>query len=334
MMASIEDDELSSSCNEDEETKPLTEVMTGQITLEEDSAVAPSFGDARCCLVEDAANGSTYLEQRVMDEKIAPIEQQLQYLLNKADELQAELVWSLDGFQNDGLAHIITMFLQTCQPYFTYLESTARNSHPLHPPLSIYIRTQLLQFSQQLCSRLEQLVLMYASFNIVSVEETDPESISHFCIGQSQINNIKLSIFRYSCPTPFLASASTGLYKRMRWNVEREIEVERCPSEEFYFLCFEDVLEEADDNTEENNGGQTATERKSMMMRIWSIGQWIQTYPDSDDINDWVLCPVPCGQYKQLLYLGNEEPPSCTATDFLLGVLLSEELDVACATET
>nr|XP_055060677.1 UPF0575 protein C19orf67 homolog isoform X2 [Misgurnus anguillicaudatus] len=277
MMASIEDDELSSSCNEDEETKPLTEVMTGQITLEEDSAVAPSFGDARCCLVEDAANGSTYLEQRVMDEKIAPIEQQLQYLLNKADELQAELVWSLDGFQNDGLAHIITMFLQTCQPYFTYLESTARNSHPLHPPLSIYIRTQLLQFSQQLCSRLEQLVLMYASFNIISVEETDPES---------------------------------------------------------YFLCFEDVLEEADDNIEENNGGQTATERKSMMMRIWSIGQWIQTYPDSDDIIDWVLCPVPCGQYKQLLYLGNEEPPSCTATDFLLGVLLSEELDVACATET
>lgn len=157
----------------------------------------------------------------------------------------------------------------------------------------ICIPSQLLQFSQQLCSRLEQLVLLYASFSFFSLEESDPlrykpiinhrqnlgryiyiwrwgfrrngsliiikgrpdlsisripqwdisitiiillrcrfftmylfYSISHFYIGQCQINNMKLSVFRYCCPTPFLASASTGLYKRMRWNVERQIEGE------------------------------------------------------------------------------------------------------------
>lgn len=47
-------------------------------------------------------------------------------------------------------------------------------------------------------------------------------SVSHFYIGQGQVGNIKLSIFRYCQHTPFLASASTGLYKRMRWNVERK----------------------------------------------------------------------------------------------------------------
>lgn len=28
-------------------------------------------------------------------------------------------------------------------------------------------------------------------------------------------------MFRYCKPTPFLAQVDTGLYKRMRWNVER-----------------------------------------------------------------------------------------------------------------
>lgn len=34
------------------------------------------------------------------------------------------------------------------------------------------------------------------------------------------MDNIKLSIFRYCQPTPFLGLSSNGLYKRMRWNVE------------------------------------------------------------------------------------------------------------------
>lgn len=40
-----------------------------------------------------------------------------------------------------------------------------------------------------------------------------------------------------------------------------------------------------------------------------------------------VLCSIPCGQYKQLLCLGIEEPSSCTATDCLLGMLLSPQID-------
>ncbi len=208
------------------------------------------------------------------------------------------------------------MFLQTCQPYFTYLESTARNSNPFRPPLSTYIRAQvrnwfilhilrhklqesiyllylypitaftvfsatvfssgtagvavrLLQFLLTGGIRSTEVQTNYKSqtklrqiykgfringslistkgrpdFSISRAPHWDISitiiillrcrfllciffySISHYYIGQCQIDNMKLSIFRYCCPTPFLASASTGLYKRMRWNVERQIEGE------------------------------------------------------------------------------------------------------------
>ncbi|KAK9981342.1 hypothetical protein ABG768_000888 [Culter alburnus] len=333
MMENTEYDE-SSLCRENEPTQSLREVGTTTQTFEEDATMAPSFGDERYLLGEGPVAGNTSpscQDKRMMDEKISPVEKQLQYLLNKADEFQTQLLWSRDCLQNYEFAHIVPMFLQTCQPYFTYLESTARNSNPFRPPLSTYIRTQLLQFSQQLCSRLEQLMLLYASFSFVSLEESDPLSISHFYIGQCQIDNTKLSIFRYCCPTPFLASASTGLYKRMRWNVEREIQGEgegkTYDSAEFYFLCCEDVMEAEDNKNGDGRCEGENTERESRVARIWSIGQWVQTYPDPEDITDWVLCSVPCGQYKQLLCLGDEEPSSCTATDCLLGVLLSQEID-------
>ncbi|KAK2909162.1 hypothetical protein Q8A67_004999 [Cirrhinus molitorella] len=344
-MANTEHVEFTSPCEENEASQSLTELETNTQTFEERNAMAPSFDDERCFLAEGAEGTGNTLscqDTRMMDEKISPTERQLEYLMNKADEFQTQLLWSRDCLQNYRFAHVVPMFLQTCQPYFTYLESTARNANPLHPPLSAYIRAQLLQFSQQLCSRLEQLVLLYASFSLFSLEESDPLSISHFYIGQCQIGSMKLSIFRYCCPTPFLASASTGLYKRMRWNVEREIEGEgegqTYDSAEFYFLCCEDVIEAADDkdgdgSCEEEN---TKTERESRVERIWSIGQWVQTYPDpeTEDINDWVLCSVPCGQYKQLLCLGSEEPSSCIATDCLLGVLLSQETDGTFGTKT
>ncbi|XP_051994119.1 UPF0575 protein C19orf67 homolog [Xyrauchen texanus] len=336
-MANEEYTELSSPCKENDTNQSLTEARATTKTLEEDNPMALSFGDERHFLVEGATDSSpSCQEKRMMDEKISPVEKQLHYLLNKADEFQAQLVWSRDCLQNDGFACIVPTFLQTCHLFFTYLESTARNSQPFCPPLSIYIRTQFLQFSQQLCSRLEQLVLMYASFNIISLEETDPLSISHFYIGQCQIDNMKLSIFRYCCPTPFLASASTGLYKRMRWNVERE-GGDRYDSAEFYFLCFEDVPEVEDvEGEQECEGERTETGRDRRVARIWSIGQWVQTYPDpdTDDITDWVLCSVPCGQYKQLLCLGSEEPSSYTATDCLLEVLLSEKMDANSVAET
>lgn len=43
----------------------------------------------------------------------------------------------------------------------------------------------------------------------------------YFCVGQTLLGRLKLTIFRYCKPTPYLARADTGLYKRMRWNVER-----------------------------------------------------------------------------------------------------------------
>ncbi|XP_077102457.1 UPF0575 protein C19orf67 homolog isoform X2 [Siphateles boraxobius] len=332
MMANSEHVEFTSSlCKENEATQPFREVGTIK-QIVEDTTMAPSFGDERSFLGEGSAAGNTSpssQNKRMIDEKISPIEKQLQYLLNKADEFQTQLLWSQDSLQNYEFVHIVPMFLQTCQSYFTYLESTARNSNPFRPPLSTYIRTQLLQFSHQLCSRLEQLMLLYASFSFVSLEESDPLSISHFYIGQCQIDNMKLSIFRYCCPTPFLATASTGLYKRMRWNVEREIQGEgkTYDNAEFYFLCCEDVIEAEDDKDGDGRCEGENSEREKRVTRIWSIGRWVQTYPDPEDITDWVLCSVPCGQYKQLLCLGIEEPSSCTATDCLLGVLLSPEID-------
>lgn len=46
-------------------------------------------------------------------------------------------------------------------------------------------------------------------------------SVSHFCVGQTQLGQLKLTIFRYCKPTPYLGRADRGLYKRMRWNVDR-----------------------------------------------------------------------------------------------------------------
>lgn len=45
-------------------------------------------------------------------------------------------------------------------------------------------------------------------------------SVSPFCIGQIQLGHLRLTAFRYCKPTPYLARFDTGLYKRMRWNVE------------------------------------------------------------------------------------------------------------------
>uniref|UniRef100_A0A8C1QAG5 Si:ch211-214c7.5 n=1 Tax=Cyprinus carpio TaxID=7962 RepID=A0A8C1QAG5_CYPCA len=261
-----------------ETAQSLTEAVTKV------NAMAPSF---------DEESSSSCQIKRMMDEKISPIERKLEYLLNKADEFQTQLLWRcnlekehLDIF-NYGFANIVTMFLQTCQLYFTYLGSTARNSNPFHPPLSTY----LLQFSQQLCSRLEQLVLLYASFSFFSLEESDP--------------------LRYK---PIIEA-----------NLEINVRIQSEDTESFfyYFLCCEDVFEAADDKDGEGmcEGEKRETERESTVERIWSIGRWVQTHPDpeTEDFTDF-----PCGQYKQLLCLGREEPSSCNATDCLLGVLLSQ----------
>ncbi|KAK1802842.1 hypothetical protein P4O66_021382, partial [Electrophorus voltai] len=252
--------------------------------------------------------------------------------------------------KNKGFAEAVQSFLRVCQLFFTYLESLARDSFPDRSHLHPYIRHRLLHFTQRMCTRLEQMVLMFASFGWVSLEESDPSGISHFYIGQCQIDSVKVSIFRYCCPTPFLALPNSKLYKCMRWNVEyergsdgggqeekkeawsagtwdmergqvergRKAEGQGINSTEYYFLCCEDIPVGERGGRGEEEEGQT---RKGM----WSIGQWVQTYPDpnADHIYDWVLCAVPQGQYKQLVCLGEKEPLNCIATDYLLEALFS-----------
>ncbi|XP_060755513.1 UPF0575 protein C19orf67 homolog [Neoarius graeffei] len=316
------------------------------------SAMAPSIGEGTKCMEAQLAPGPFSIDVKLMDDKLHLIEQQLQYLLLKTEEFQKCLGYRKDNAQNEDFTHVVLTFLKTCQPYFNYLESTARSTSPGRSPLPLYIRTQLLQFSQQLCRQLEQLVLMYASYGYVSLAETDPMCISHFYIGQCQVDNIKLLIFHYCQPIPFLGLTRKGLYKRMRWNVERtkgpevggeeekkdsrteevtqviegqEAKTERGMednSTEYYFLCHEDIhLVEGETLSEETD----RRPGKEAVLRMWSIGKWVQMYPDpnSEDINDWVLCTIPQGQYKPLVYLGEEEPSSCSATDCMLGLLLS-----------
>ncbi|XP_066505138.1 UPF0575 protein C19orf67 homolog isoform X1 [Hoplias malabaricus] len=320
--------------------------------VEIDNDVAPPARKEALC---------THSRLEALDEKMKPIKEQLQYLLHKADEFEAQLMCSRDRLQNEGFAHVVPAFLHTCQPYFTYLESTARNSAPGHTPLPRYIRTRLLQFSQQLCSRLEHLLIMYASFGCISLEEADPLCISHFNIGQCQIDNIRMSIFRYCVPSPFLASMDSGLYKSMRWNVERKIspkrgtgeaekkereiggtqqteveeneenkegmlEGEQYNSTEYFFLCCEDVpvVDGRGHSVKEKTDKRT---EDRVVKRMWFVGQWVQTSPnpDTEDIYEWILCTIPKGQYRKLACLGEEEPSTCIATDCLLGVLLSRQ---------
>ncbi|XP_041730715.1 UPF0575 protein C19orf67 homolog isoform X1 [Coregonus clupeaformis] len=335
----------------DTKNNPESSPDTENVEHLEDRALAPSCGDQRDS-TGDAAWKSTSSchDINMMDQKLRPIEQQLQYLLNKADEFQAHLLYRRDNLQKENFARVVPTFLRTCQPYFTYLESTARSSLPQRTPLPVYIRSRLLDFSQQLCARLEQLVLTYASFDFLSLEEAEPASISHFYIGKCQIDSVRLSIYRYCCPAPYLAGVDTGLYKRMRWNVERPRESlqqetdgemegeteedkpvagkERATKTDYYFLCYEDVPEEPAEGGD--GGGKGETVAIGNVVRMWSIGQWVQTQPEpvTDDIYEWVLCWLPQAQYHRLLCLGGEEPTACSATDCLLGALFSQQSPV------
>ncbi|XP_029537873.1 UPF0575 protein C19orf67 homolog isoform X1 [Oncorhynchus nerka] len=336
------------------ETKnnPESSPDTDSVAHVEDSALAPSCGDqidnTGDANLESMSSGQ---DINLMDQKLRPIEQQFQYLLTKADEFQTNLLSRSDILQKEIFACVVPTFLRTCQPYFTYLESTARSTLPQRRPLPMYIRSRLLDFSQKLCARLEQLVLTYASFDFLSLEEAEPASVSHFYIGKCQIDRVGLSIYRYCRLAPYLAGVHTGLYKRMRWNVERPSESlqeetdgekeghpeedrpvagkERATETEYYFLCYEEVTE---DPAEGGDGvGKGETVAIGNVVKMWSIGQWVQMQPEpiKDDIYEWVLCCVPQAGYHRLLCLGVEEPSACAATDCLVRMLFSQQSPVA-----
>uniref|UniRef100_A0A8C6LPA7 Si:ch211-214c7.5 n=1 Tax=Nothobranchius furzeri TaxID=105023 RepID=A0A8C6LPA7_NOTFU len=230
-------------------------------------------------------------------------QRQLQQFLSKADELHDCLI---SGQVPD---YCVLPTFNLCKDHKSlYLELGA---------LDCSVCLQLLDFSQQLCEKLEQLVLTFSDHGLVSVDETEPNSISHFCIGQTHLDRLKLSGFRYCKPTPYLSQSKTGLYKRMRWNVER-------PHDKHYFLCYEDIP-----NAHAEAGGGRDGVTHGDVVRMWSIGQWVQVNPDpkTEDLEDWILCEVPEGSYRRLLCLGQDEPSSRTATDHLQQLLLSCQPD-------
>ncbi|KAK9539987.1 hypothetical protein VZT92_002465 [Zoarces viviparus] len=278
-------------------------------------AQAPPCGDRAAC---------SCLGARWMESCLQSMELQLQLLTSKADDLHNWVASGKDHVERKALAEAVSRFLSNCQPYFNHLEYLRfhKSQHTLLP-LDSY--TWLLDFSQQLRDRLEQLVLTYASYNLLCLDETNPNSVSPYCMGQSKLGPLRVAEFRYFKPMPYLAQVHTGLYKRMRWNVVRlreeqreEGENERVDDTEYYFLCYEDIP-----NAHADAGGNGVSHGNAV--RTWSIGKWVQVTPDTDDLYDWIMCEVPQADYRRLLFLGSDEPSSSSATVRLQQMLLSQQ---------
>ncbi|KAG3280154.1 UPF0575 protein C19orf67 homolog [Ictidomys tridecemlineatus] len=255
-----------------------------------------------------------------LDAMFSPITEQLRYLLKKADDFQSYLLYSRDRVQKEQLAKAMPTFLKMCEPYFLYLEAAARSMPPIYGALQELVRKGLLEISQQLTLRLEQLVLMYASFGFVDLEETDPLSISCFFCGRFSISpSHEVSIFRYCTPAAYTASRFPRyLYKKMRWNLETTPEPSnrgQDPHVDYYFLCYRDTWEDT---------GQNPANSCPQIQKLWSIGRWVPLGPAEDDLYSWILCPQPPGDYQQLLTIGFEEPSHMLATDLLVQILMGQ----------
>ncbi|XP_007952554.1 UPF0575 protein C19orf67 homolog [Orycteropus afer afer] len=255
-----------------------------------------------------------------LDTMFSPITEQLRYLLKKADDFQSYLLYSRDRVQKEQLAKAMPTFLKMCEPYFLYLEAAARSVPPIYGTLQELVRKGLLEISQQLTLRLEQLVLMYASFGFVDLEETDPLSISCFFCGRFSISPFhEVSIFRYCAPAPYTASRFPRyLYKKMRWNLETTLEPSSRGQDshvDYYFLCYRDTWEDT---------GKSPVNSCAQIQKLWSIGRWVPLGPVDDDLYSWILCPQPPGDYQQLLTIGFEEPSHMLATDLLVQILTGQ----------
>nr|XP_032637276.1 UPF0575 protein C19orf67 homolog [Chelonoidis abingdonii] len=161
-------------------------------------------------------------ENLTLEELLTPVTEKLKYLLKKAEDFQTYLLYSRDRMQKEQFAKAMPTFLQMCQPYFEYLESTARSYNSGLGALQTSVRKRLLEISEQLALRLEQLVLMYASFSFVSLEDTDPFSVSCFFCGRFWLSEWRqLSVFRFCISAPYTAAhLPRNLYKKMRWNLD------------------------------------------------------------------------------------------------------------------
>uniref|UniRef100_A0A8C3HCN9 Chromosome 19 open reading frame 67 n=1 Tax=Chrysemys picta bellii TaxID=8478 RepID=A0A8C3HCN9_CHRPI len=266
-----------------------------------------------------AAESPTH-ENLTLEELLTPVTEKLKYLLKKAEDFQTYLLYSRDRMQKEQFAKAVPTFLQMCQPYFEYLESTARSYNSSLGGLQASVRKRLLEISEQLALRLEQLVLMYASFSFVSLEDTDPFNVSCFFCGRFWLSEWRqVSVFRFCISAPYTAARlPRNLYKKMRWNLDVLEEgagssgvdggVHLASHWALYFLCFRD----------------TGRENAVKMQKLWSIGRWVPLDPDAEHSYDvLVLCPQPTGDFQPLLTIGFEEPSHTLATDLLVQILSS-----------
>ncbi|KAM5238022.1 UPF0575 protein C19orf67 homolog [Ctenodactylus gundi] len=254
-----------------------------------------------------------------LDALFSPITEQLRYLLKKVDDFQSYLLYR-DQVQKEQLSRAMPTFLRTCEPYLLYLEAAARSTPPIYGSLQELVRKGLLEISQQLTLCLEQLVLVYASFGFVGLEETDPLSISCFFCGRFSISpSHEVSIFRYCAPAAYTAGRLPQyLYKKMRWNLETTREPGsrgKGSHVDYYFLCYRDTWEDT---------GQSPANVCPQIQKLWSIGRWVPLGPPDDDLYSWMLCPQPAGDYQQLLTIGFEEPSHILATDLLVQILTGQ----------
>ncbi|XP_077379300.1 UPF0575 protein C19orf67 homolog [Festucalex cinctus] len=281
--------------------------MSGQVAEGICEIVAPSSGHL---------SSSSSVPVRKLNWNLRSMKKKVQYTFSEAMEIHS--VKRKTKKEKELSVVILRSFIHICQPYFSFLESTARTKM-----LSTDIRrVQLLEFSQQMCDTLERMALSYAGRKLLTLDETDPDNMSHFCIGHVELEQLRLKVtaFRYCKPTTYLARVDTGVFKRMRWNVERldgANDGVNKPEPTYYYLCCEDIP-----NTQADGD-----ETDSTVMQMWSIGKWVQVKPDlnTDDILDWVLCDIPEGVFEKLLFLGKQEPTSCSATGHLLELLTSQE---------
>ncbi|KAG6921574.1 chromosome 19 orf 67 [Chelydra serpentina] len=212
-------------------------------------------------------------------------------------------------------AKAVPTILQMCQPYFEYLESTARSYSSSLGTLQLSVRKRLLEISEQLALRLEQLVLMYASFSFVSLQDPDPFNVSSFFCGCFWLSEwLQVSVFRFCISAPYTAACLPRiLYKKMCWNLdvlEEEVDARdrrRRQRPAYYFLCFRDM----------------GREKAVKMKKVWSIGRWVPLIDrqHSSDILHSVLCPQTMVDLQPLLTIGFEEPSHTLATYLLVQTL-------------
>ncbi|KAH1186294.1 hypothetical protein KIL84_019043, partial [Mauremys mutica] len=151
--------------------------------------------------------------------------EKLKYLLRRAEDFQTNLSTGT-GCRMSSLP----------KPYPPYCRCASPTSNTWSPPPtattlawapSVYFGRRpcakgCLEISEQLALRLEQLVLMYASFSFVSLKDTDPFNISCFFCGCFCLSEWRqLSVFRFCISMPYTAAhLPRNLYKKMRWNLD------------------------------------------------------------------------------------------------------------------